>query len=109
MRESLVIVSKDEMLRRILGDYLDMPDLRLSPAQAQRVWQLDEHTCAQLLESLTENGSLDRGQDGTYSLHERFKPSRVTEEPRTPADFLGRKGSKTGSTRDPRPRTVSGW
>jgi DNA-binding IclR family transcriptional regulator len=56
------------MLRRILGDYLDMPDLRLSPAQAQRVWQLDEHTCTQLLESLTENGSLDRRQDGTYSL-----------------------------------------
>ncbi|MEP7306208.1 MAG: hypothetical protein ABJA98_11880 [Acidobacteriota bacterium] len=68
MRESLVIVSKDEMLRRIHCDYLEMPDLRLSPAQAQRVWELDEHTCRQLLESLTEDGLLDRSHDGTYML-----------------------------------------
>jgi len=68
LRESLVIVSKDEMLRRIHCDYLEMPDLQLSPAHAQRVWELDEHTCRELLESLTEDGLLDRGRDGTYRL-----------------------------------------
>ncbi len=70
MTETLVIVSKDEMLRRIHCDYLEMPDLRLSRPQAQRVWQLDEHTCTQLLESLTEDGFLQRSHDGTYALVE---------------------------------------
>jgi len=58
------------MLRRIHCDYLEMPDLRLSRAQAQRVWQLDEDTCTQLLESLTEDGRLHRSHDGMYALIE---------------------------------------
>jgi hypothetical protein len=68
LTKTLVIVSKDEMLRRIYHDYLEMPDLRLSRAQAQRVWQLDEETCTQLLDSLTEDGLLHRSHDGTYAL-----------------------------------------
>jgi hypothetical protein len=68
LTEQLVIVSRDEMLRRIQCDYLEMPDLRLSRAQAQRVWQLDERTCTQLLDSLAENGLLQRDHDGTYAL-----------------------------------------
>ena len=68
LTDTLVIVSKDEMLRRIHCDYLEMPDLRLSRAQAQRVWQLDEHTCTELLESLTDGGLLQRSHDGMYAL-----------------------------------------
>jgi hypothetical protein len=68
LTKTLVIISKDEMLRRILSDYLEMPDLRLSLAQAQRVWEVDEETCTQLLESLTEDGLLHRNYDGTYTL-----------------------------------------
>jgi uncharacterized protein with von Willebrand factor type A (vWA) domain len=68
LTETLVIVSKDEMLRRIHRDYLEMPDLRLSRPQAQRVWQLDEQTCTKLLESLREEGLLHRGHDGMYVL-----------------------------------------
>jgi len=68
LTETLVIVSKDEMLRRIHRDYLEMPDLRLSAPQAQRVWQLDEQTCTNLLESLREDGLLHRSHDGTYVL-----------------------------------------
>ena len=68
LTKRLVIVSKDEMLRRIHGDYLEMPDLRLSRAQAQRVWELDERTCTDLLESLTKDGLLERSHDGTYAL-----------------------------------------
>jgi hypothetical protein len=69
LTETLTIVSKDEMLRRIHSDYLEMPDLRLSPSQAQRVWQLDEQTCTELLKSLTEEGLLQRTTDGTYALN----------------------------------------
>jgi hypothetical protein len=37
-----------------------MPGLRLTRQQAQRLWGLDEHTCAQLLDSLTEAKFLRR-------------------------------------------------
>jgi hypothetical protein len=56
------------MRRRIHRDYLEIPGLRLSRRQAQRVWQLDEQTCVQLLESLAQDGYLQRWHDGTYAL-----------------------------------------
>jgi uncharacterized protein with von Willebrand factor type A (vWA) domain len=71
LTDTLTIVSKDEMLRRIHQDYLELPDVRLSLTQAQRVWQLDERTCAELLESLIESGLLHRSHDGTYGLSPR--------------------------------------
>jgi hypothetical protein len=67
MDESLVIFSRDQVLRRICGEYLEMPGLRLTPAQARRLWGLDEPTCTQLLTSLTESKFLYRRQDGMYA------------------------------------------
>ena len=64
MDESLT--SKDQVLRRICGEYLEMPGLRLTRAQAQRLWGLDEQTCLQLLELLIDQGFLHRRTDGTY-------------------------------------------
>ena len=66
MDDSLVIVSRDQLVHRIRGEYLEMPGLRLTSAQAQRLWGLDEQTCAQLLTSLTEDRFLFRRDDGTY-------------------------------------------
>ena len=34
----------DEVLQRIQGEYLEMPGLRLTPAQAQRLWGLERST-----------------------------------------------------------------
>ena len=59
-------VSKDQMLRRICGEYLEMPGLRLTPAQARRLWGLDESTCAQLLALLVETKFLSCTVDGKY-------------------------------------------
>jgi hypothetical protein len=56
----------EEMLRRICGEYLEMPGLRLKREQAQRLWGLDEATCAQLLDVLVEAGFLRRLAGGTY-------------------------------------------
>ena len=67
MDESLVIFSRDQVLRRIWGEYLEMPGLRLTRAQAQRLWGLDEQTCTQLLTSLTEAKFLYRRHDGMYA------------------------------------------
>ena len=72
------MVSKEQLLRRICGEYLEMPGLQLTRPQAQRLWGLDEQTCAQLLELLTEDKFLYRRDDGMYA---RFTEGAVTFPP----------------------------
>lgn len=57
----------DLLLRRVHGEFLEMPGLRLTCAQAQRLWGLDEGTCLQLLGSLVEEKFLCRRRDGMYT------------------------------------------
>jgi hypothetical protein len=66
VNHSLVVMAREEILSRIRGEYLEMPGLCLTPAQAQRLWGLDAITCASLLASLTQAGFLCLRQDGTY-------------------------------------------
>ena len=42
-------VAISDALRRVKGEYLEMPGLRLTPAQAQRLWGLDRESCQALL------------------------------------------------------------
>ena len=56
----------DETLRRICGEYLEMPGLRLNQQQAQRLWGLDCARCTQLLGVLVECGFLCQYPDGAY-------------------------------------------
>jgi hypothetical protein len=67
MNDTPVIRSREQILRRIRGEYLEMPGLRLTFPQAQRLWGLDATTCASLLMSLVEQDFLCYGSDGTYS------------------------------------------
>jgi DNA-binding IclR family transcriptional regulator len=55
------------MLQRICGEFLEMPGLRLTLEQAQRLWGLDEQTCRELLAVLVEAKFLCRSADGAYS------------------------------------------
>ena len=68
MNESTRVTTQDEILRRIRGEYLEMPGLRLQPEQARRLWGLDAQTCIHLLQALVDKGFLCRGADGTYGL-----------------------------------------
>lgn len=45
-------------VRRIYSEYLEMPGLRLTCAQAQRLWGLDPETCTAALRALIEAGFL---------------------------------------------------
>jgi DNA-binding IclR family transcriptional regulator len=45
-----------------------MPGLRLTTAQAQRLWGLDRSTCDELLVTLTRVRFLARTQDGSFVL-----------------------------------------
>ena len=56
----------DQILCRACSEYLEMPGLRLTCKQAQRLWGLDESTCTQLLEFLVENRFLHRCAGNSY-------------------------------------------
>ena len=54
------------LLRRIQREYQEMPGLRLTQAQAQRLWDLDATTSRAVLTILTERGFLKRTPNDTY-------------------------------------------
>ena len=55
-----------DLIRRVRGEYLEMPGLNLTPRQARRLWQLDEETCARLFDRLVSAGFLTRTSAGTF-------------------------------------------
>lgn len=69
----------DRILQRIRGEFLEMPGLRLTCQQAQRLWGLDQQTCLALFEFLVETNFLCRLGDGRYARFADgpFEPSRL--------------------------------
>ncbi len=55
------------ILDRVCGEYLEMPGLRLTQRQAQRLWGLDEQTCGRILGLLLQNGFLRETYDGRFA------------------------------------------
>ena len=56
----------DDVLRRFQGEYKEMPGLRLTTAQAQRLWGLDRAACDALLGALVDAKFLFRTRDGAF-------------------------------------------
>jgi hypothetical protein len=56
----------EDVLQRIQGEYVEMPGLRLTPAQAQRLWGLDRTTCEELLKTLVDGKFLSQTRDGSF-------------------------------------------
>jgi hypothetical protein len=56
-----------ELARRVRGEFMEMPGLRLNVPQAQRLWGLDAVRCEAVLDELVEGGVLTRSERG-YSL-----------------------------------------
>jgi len=53
-----------DILRRIRAEFSEMPGLKVTVAQAQRLWAIDPQTCERAIASLTESGFLARTRDG---------------------------------------------
>ena len=51
-------VRHDALLRRIRGEFREMPGLALTLGQAQRMWDLERHECERLLDDLVVTGFL---------------------------------------------------
>jgi hypothetical protein len=62
------IAIREAVLRRVRGEYLEMPGLSLTTAQAQRLWTLDRPTCESLLNALVDAHFLARARDGSFVL-----------------------------------------
>ena len=64
-----VETSMSEALRtRAEAEYREMPGLKLTAAQAARLWHLGPAQSAQLLDSLVDAGLLYRTREGSYLL-----------------------------------------
>jgi hypothetical protein len=55
-----------EVVRRVRGEFLEMPGLRLTPEQARRLWRLDELACDAVLGALVDARFLARTRDGAF-------------------------------------------
>ena len=66
MNDRARVDSTDVMLQRVCGEFLEMPGLRLTSQQAQRLWGVDERTCKALLDHLVETKFLCQSDRGMY-------------------------------------------
>ena len=67
----------DEALQRIQGEFVEMPGLRLTPAQAQRLWGLERDVCDALLGALVDAKFLAETRDGAFVRMEGARPTTV--------------------------------
>ena len=67
----------DDVLRRVQGEYIEMPGLRLTPAQAQRLWGLDRTACDTLLGALVDAKFLFRTRDGAFVRSDQVRATRI--------------------------------
>ena len=73
----------DDVLRRVQGEFLEMPGLRLTHAQARKLWGLDAASCEALLHALVEAKFLFQTRDGAYMRVEYPAPVKASTRPRT--------------------------
>ena len=62
-----VATTIDSLVERIRAEYIEQPGLRLTEAQASRLWRLDEGTTRHALAELTTAAFLSRSDDGRYA------------------------------------------
>jgi hypothetical protein len=68
--------SIEDMFNRLRAEYLEMPGLRLTPAQVQRLCGIERMMCQSVLDALVDAKFLCMKSDGSYT--------RVTGEERLP-------------------------
>ena len=68
----------DEVLRRVQGEFLEMPGLRLTGAQARRLWGLDAGVCEALLGQLVDANFLFKTRDGAFMKREQAAPVKAS-------------------------------
>jgi len=68
----------DEVLRRVQCEFLEMPGLRVTVAQARRLWGLDAASCDALLGALVDANFLFKTRDGAFMRVESAAPVKAS-------------------------------
>jgi hypothetical protein len=68
-------IGMEELCSVVRAEYLEMPGLRLSKPQVQRLWNLDSLMCETMVSDLVSLGFLRRTPDGEYVLAARTSSS----------------------------------
>ena len=76
------IRTTEEVLRRVQGEFLEMPGLRLTTPQARKLWGLDAAQCDALLGALVDANFLFRTRDGAFMRVEHAVPVKAALTPR---------------------------
>ena len=63
-----------DLLQRIQCEFLEMPGLRLTQKQAQRLWALDAPSCSAVLSMLVDGGFLSQTRDGSFTHVDQASP-----------------------------------
>jgi hypothetical protein len=77
------VPANEEVLRRVQGEFMEMPGLRLTEAQARRLWGLDAASCGDLLRTLVDANFLFQTHNGSFMRVETATPLRAKMPQRT--------------------------
>ena len=77
----MLLTQVDDAVELIRMEYSELPGLRLTFLQAQRLWNLSDDVCARALRILTDSHFLMRTPDGSYVRQFRppTKPTQCRE------------------------------
>ena len=70
------VCEADDVLLRVRGEYCEMPGLRLTLVQAQRLWALDALAAQSVLRALVDARFLRPAPDGTFVRVDSDSPRR---------------------------------
>lgn len=70
-----------DVLRRVQGEFLEMPGLRLTEPQARRLWNLDQQSCESLLVALVDDHFLFKTRDGAFMRADHAVPAKADVRP----------------------------
>jgi len=59
----------EQLMARIRAEFLEMPGLHLTLAQARRLWHVDESVCRAALDELVHAKFLTRHANGAFTRH----------------------------------------
>jgi Fic family protein len=62
------VAMAEDTVRRVRAEFLEMPGLKLTVPQAQRLWGVDRSTCEAVINTLTATHFLVRTRDGAVVL-----------------------------------------
>lgn len=75
MATALAASVTDQIVWRVRAEYLEMPGLCLTPAQARRLWNLDSDLCQAILNVLVEARFLARTRSGAFVRADNSLPA----------------------------------